>query len=387
MEHLDERTVKELIQFRRELHRLAEISGREKNTALKVKEFLTEYEPDTVIENVGGYGLIAGWNGSSEGPAVMVRCELDALPIPEENEFDYRSENEGVSHKCGHDGHMAVVAGIAAALKRMKPRRGSVQLLFQPSEETGEGAARVLDDERFNRQEPDYLFALHNLPGYPAGRIITREGIFSSASRGLEVWLKGSTSHAAHPEQGNSPAVALAELIQSFSSFPNEDLPAGELAIVTVVHALVGGIAFGTTPGRAEFRATLRAHDNAVVQKLAERAERIVNETAAGHGLEKEVRWVEEFEATENDEECTVLVRRAARNLGFEIAEKDSPFGWSEDFGRFTSRYKGVMFGIGAGVDHPPLHASNYDFPDKLIPAGTSMFLEVIDSLVDLQSK
>lgn len=384
MEYVDDQTLKKLTRFRHKLHRIAELSGEERKTAREVKAFLKDLKPDSLIEGVGGNGLVATWYGNrkQDGTSVMIRCELDALPIPEENEIAYRSETEGVSHKCGHDGHMAIVAGVGQVLSKFDLWEGSVHLLFQPSEETGQGAERILADETFQSLAPDYIFALHNLPGYPENKVLIKDDIFASASRGLVVNLKGSTSHAAHPEKGKSPALALAQLIQLLSAFPQFYTSIDEAAKVTVIHSKLGEIAFGTSPGRAELRATIRTFNNSVMQRLCDKTEQVITDIAGAHRLDAKTEWTEIFETTENDRECNEIIRKAADINGFDSEEKKSPFAWSEDFGRFTSRFKGAIFGLGAGMDRPQLHASDYDFPDELLPAGIRMFSEIINQLV-----
>lgn len=378
---LADQTVEELTGIRHELHQLAELSGDEGKTAERIKQLLEDCSPQNIIENVGGEGLIATFEGAESGPIVMIRCELDALPIPEENDPEYRSKTEGVGHKCGHDGHMAIIAGVAHYLRENKPKKGKIHLLFQPAEETGQGAQRVLEDEKFGKVEPDYIFALHNLPGYPRNQVVLRDGVFASASRGFEVQLMGDTSHAAHPESGKSPAMALATLIQNFSSFPQYYTSLDESAKVTVIHSKLGEVAFGTSPGYAEFRATFRTYQNELMEKLCKRAEEIVEHLARTYELEFDTNWTERFEATQSDAECNSFIEEAANQAELEISRKETPFAWSEDFGRFTSRYKGAIFGLGAGKDQPPLHSTVYDFPDELIPAGTSMFVEILKQI------
>ncbi|MDZ7690697.1 MAG: amidohydrolase [Balneolaceae bacterium] len=381
MTPVDDKIVQQSKQLRHELHQIAELSGKEHKTADRIKEMLRSCSPDEIIDGVGGNGIIAIFKGKEEGPSVVIRSELDALPIPEENELEYGSKTEGVAHKCGHDGHMAIVAGIAAFLRENRPSKGDVYLLFQPAEETGQGAAKILDDERFKQIEPDYMFALHNLPGYPKHQILLRDGVFAAASRGFEVELKGETSHAAHPENGQSPALALASLIQNFSAFPQFYSTLDEAAKVTVIHSKLGEVAFGTSPGYAEFRATIRTYRNKLMKQLCERAERLVKDTAEMHQLTSTARWTELFEATKSDESCNRIIEKAASVNGLESFRKETPFAWSEDFGRFTSQHKGAIFGLGAGEQHPQLHSSMYDFPDDLIPTGISMFVEIIKQI------
>lgn len=380
-----EEHIVELTELRHHLHSIAEVSGEEKETASAVVNYLKSVNPDDIVRELGGHGVAAVFHGKEEGPAVMIRCELDALPIPEENDIDYRSRNPDTGHKCGHDGHMAVLCGVAKVLSAKAVIKGKIILLFQPAEETGEGAARVLDDPEFKEIEPDFVFALHNLPGYKLNQILVRSGTFAAASTGFKASLKGATSHAAHPEQGKSPALAMAQLIEGISSIPQSYTSLSESAKATVVHARLGQRRFGTTPGSAEVMATLRAFDDDLLEKLKERMKKLTQGVAATYDLETEIEWVESFPSTRNEEESVEMLREIADQSEFEIVELEKPFGWSEDFGNFTGSYKGALFGLGAGEEHPVLHAADYDFPDEIIPTGVTMFLGIIDRLNGLQ--
>ena len=170
------------ILLRRTLHEYAEPSGEEHRTAEIVRDYLQTFEPDDLLSQLGGHGLAAVYRSGKPGPLVLFRCELDALPIPETLTCDHASRTEGISHKCGHDGHMAIVSGLAPLLKKKRPQSGGAALLYQPSEEAGEGAARLLQDPSFRAIQPDYVFALHNLPGFPLGEVIWRDGVFSASS-------------------------------------------------------------------------------------------------------------------------------------------------------------------------------------------------------------
>lgn len=372
----------EITDLRHRLHTIAELSGHEKKTADTIRRFLKKNGADEVATGIGGQGILATFKGEKNESSILLRAELDALPIPERAEdIDYISRNEGVAHKCGHDGHMAILCGVAKSIGESKSGRGTVYLLFQPSEETGEGAKRVLDDSRVGDLDPDYCFALHNLPGYPEGQIVVRDGVFAAASLGLIVSLQGSTSHAASPEQGNSPAPALAHLIESFSSIPQYKIPIGSAARVTVVHARLGERAFGTSPADAVLMATLRTFDDNHLDTLRNHCLQLVRGVAESRRLEFHCETTERFSATVNHREAVSVVRRAADRAGFPLIEKKEPFGWSEDFGRFTDRFRGALFGLGAGEDQPPLHAESYDFPDAIIPAGVEMFMNIIDTV------
>lgn len=372
----------DLIQLRHLLHSRPEISHREEKTAEKIHSILERQQPDRLITGLGGNGIAAIFDGKQEGPRVLVRCELDALPIPETIELQYGSNEPEVAHKCGHDGHMAILSGLAMQLHAQRPQRGSVALLFQPSEETGEGAALVLNDPKYAQIEPDHVFALHNLPGFSLGEVILSDSLFASASSGLAIYLKGETSHAAEPHMGKSPALAVAELIQAISSVPQFHTPLHESAQATIIHAELGEIAFGTSPGEGTVMATLRSHSQDTMNLLIEKATVLAERIAAVYDLQVETALMQPFPSTVNDPEATSIVREAASELGMKTRELTIPFAWSEDFGHFTARHKGALFGIGSGENHPALHHPTYDFPDDLIEPGVKLFTKIIRSLI-----
>lgn len=369
-----------MIEFRHWLHKNPELSGMEDSTSTSLLEYINGYEPDRLITNLGGRGIAAEFTGSEPGAKILLRCDMDALPINENMDISYRSVTAGVSHKCGHDGHMAILMAVAARLHDNPPVRGSVVLLFQPSEETGEGARKVIADSKFKDIEPDIVFALHNLPGFPMGSIILRNGVFASASRGIVVKLTGSSSHASEPQMGKSPALAVAQIIEAFTDLPQSSVLTD---MVTVIHARVGEKAFGTSPGEGCVMATLRARSIEAMNAISERAEETAETVAKAHQLECSISWTNEFPITENSEKAVKTIRTAAGILGLRIIQPDIPFPWSEDFGHFTKQYPGALFGIGAGIDTPALHSPAYDFPDELIAGGATIFIEIINELLN----
>lgn len=367
--------------FRHELHQHPELSGKEQHTAQRVEHFLLRYHPDSIMTTIGGHGIAAIYNGKQSGPTVLIRCELDALPIAEHNDIDYRSSIDGIAHKCGHDGHMAIVAGLAALLEQQPLARGRVVLLFQPAEETGEGAARVLADAAFSSIQPDYAFALHNLPGFPLGHIILRNGVFAAASKGMIIQLHGETAHAAHPEDARSPAMAMAAILQEMNTLHNDTIYR-DFTLLTIIHAQLGKRAFGTTPGDATMMATLRAYNDDDLQLLTQRAERLAARYAREHNMELAIEYTEVFPATVNHPEAMRILRSAIPPQLTTI-EAATPFRWSEDFGHFSSVARTAFFGIGAGEHHPQLHHSHYDFPDDIIAIGMQCFYGIIHRLLD----
>lgn len=367
----------DLITFRQDIHRHPELSGEESETAKKITAFLKEHaKPDMLIEHVGGHGILAVYNGKEEGPAVLIRAELDGLPIEDRKQTNHQSEEKGKGHLCGHDGHMTMLTGVAEHLAHNRPSRGSVILAYQPAEETGEGAASMLADPKFDQYvQPDFVYALHNVPGYPMGSILLKEASFAAASVGLIIKAHGQTSHAAEPEKGLSPAIPISKLVLAMENIPKA-FP-DTFMLVTTIHVNIGSRAFGTTPGEAEAMFTIRAFTNESMGFLKEKATALCKQYLAD--IPHELEWVEEFPATENNQPLTDQIREICKTEGLEVIDIETPFRWSEDFGHFTGKFKGVLFGLGSGKDNPPLHDHKYDFPDEIAPSGINIFCKIID--------
>ncbi len=366
--------VSELIAFRKQLHANPEVSGQEFETAQLIKQALKAYEPDEIIRGLGGTGVLAKYTHPQQGPTLLFRAELDALPIQEQNEFEHKSRKMGVSHKCGHDGHMAVLLGLAHRLRNGAQVRGNTYLLFQPAEETGEGAQSVLCDARMQAVKPDLAFALHNLPGYPLGTVVLRKEAFTASVKSLIIKLEGKTSHAAEPEHGINPALAIAEIMQYVLSFNNNDISSDQFALITPVCIRMGEIAYGVSAGYGEIHLTLRAWSPELMQQISSKILEWVASKAKQHRLKLSTEWTNEFKANFNDDQAVDIIEEAAHQLGLAVTYRDHPIKWGEDFGAFTQSYSGAMFGLGAGMNHPALHNPDYDFPDALIEIGVNMF-------------
>jgi amidohydrolase len=375
---IERRIIEEAGALRRLIHSEPELSWNEGRTAGKIADFISRSGCSELITGIAGSGLAAVFEGEDDGPTVIVRAELDALPIKETNSFRYRSRIEGVSHKCGHDGHMSIVAGLARVFADGPPAAGRAVLLFQPAEETGEGAARVISDSRFQRIKPDFSFALHNLPGYKTGEVIISYGNFASASRGMVIDLTGKTSHAAEPGRGISPALAMSDIIRELTIITEDTAEYDDFILATVVHARLGEVALGTSPGEARIIATLRAFLDRDMEKLAEAASAKVKRISADSNLGVRIGWMQEFPSTVNDGECARIVAETAEDNGLAVHVIEEPFRWSEDFGHFTSICPGALFGLGAGTGHASLHNPDYDFPDELVETGIGIFSGII---------
>lgn len=361
----------DIIKLRHKLHTLAELSGEEKNTSLFISDYLKDLRTDKLF-SICKYGIAAIFTGKAPGKTTLFRADIDALPIAEDNKLSYKSSNPNVSHRCGHDGHTAIMLGFANYCAQIRPDHGNVILLFQPAEETGQGALSVISDELFHSIKPDYAFGMHNLPGLPTNAIIVRKGVFACASKGITILLKGIPSHASEPEKGHSPANVLSYLISELPPLANPDIKSDDFSLLTVTHANLGTPGFGISPSKAVLMLTIRSISNAVLSQLDNNIRALVNERASRAGIQFFIEYQDEFPATINDIETVNIFSEILTN--YNIIQADNPFKWSEDFAHFTELSKGVLFGIGAGISHPPLHSTDYDFNDDIVPTGISVW-------------
>jgi len=366
-----ERHLPHLRELRRTLHRYPELSGEEFATARRILAYLAQFQPDEVHEGLGGTGLAVVFNGVCKGPTVLLRAELDALPIQEVNTFEHASRHAGVSHKCGHDGHATSLCALAPLLRAEPVKSGRVVLLFQPAEETGAGAQAVLNDPGFAAIAPDWAFSLHNLPGIPLGQVRVKSGPFNCASRGMSIYLKGKTAHAAHPDQGRSPATAMCQLVKGL---PELGLSQRPIQMATVVGARLGQGAFGTAPGDAVVQVTLRAETDALMAQMVREAEELVLRVATAEGLTWYCEYADVFHACANHPDAVAVIQQATKALTIPLEILDEPLRWSEDFGRLGATCKGAMFALGAGQMVPDLHNPDYDFPEELIQIAARIF-------------
>lgn len=372
----------ELTELRRSLHRRPEISGEEVETAKFIVAELQKLNPSKVLSGLGGHGVAAIFDSGVEGSTVLFRAELDALPIHEISDAAWRSEIDGKGHLCGHDGHMTMLLALGRVISRSPLKRGRVVLMFQPAEEDGSGARAVVSDPRFAEISPDWAFAIHNEPGRPLGYVSTRSGLINCASQGLKMSLSGKTAHAAEPEAGISPAMAVSELIPALTALgPGGDLD-DDFRLVTVTHVNIGEATFGIAPSEATIFATLRtAYDDAMAGVVTEARSLAIN-AADAHGLKVAFEVFDEFAASINDAEATDIAISAMNAIGVANGADGLPMRASEDFGVFGWNAKAAMLCLGPGEDYPALHNPDYDFPDDLIPIGAAIFERIARDLL-----
>lgn len=375
----------ELTEFRRDLHRRPELSGQEEQTAQTIVAALDPMSPARLVTGLGGHGVAAIFDSGRDGPTVLFRAELDALPIEERNEdIAWLSQTPGKSHVCGHDGHMTMLLGLGRLLSRRGVGRGRVILMFQPAEEDGSGAKAVVSDPAFADIKADWAFAIHNLPGNSFGRVTTRAGLINCASLGLKIKLGGKTSHAADPDEGVSPAQAVSRLIPALDALGHgEGGPENaNFQLVTITHVKIGEPSFGIAPGEAEIYATLRAAGDAALEDLETTARNLAASVAGEFGLRVDFDVCDKFAASVNDPDAYTVAARAMDALGVAHGQEDVPMRASEDFGVFGWGAKAAMLCLGSGEDFPALHNPDYDFPDDLIPVGTAIFERIARDLL-----
>ncbi|TPI19767.1 amidohydrolase [Mesorhizobium sp. B4-1-1] len=379
---LTNRDIVELTEWRRKLHRQPEISNEEQKTASEVVAFLADTGPDKVLTGLGGHGVAAVYDSGQAGPTVLFRSELDALPIEELSGVAHSSQVPGKSHMCGHDGHTAILAALGRQFGRERPARGRVVLMFQPAEETGNGAAGVVADPRFGEIQPDFAFSLHNLPGVPFGEARLKAGTVNCASRGMRIVLEGKTAHSSMPETGTSPMPAVSELMPALPVLGSGTFADEDFGMVTVTHCVMGEAVFGIAPGYAEVWATLRTRRDERMAEQVAAAEALAAKIAARHSLAVRFDYHEIFVASVNAPDAVEHLNRALDEEGVLRSEAALPMRASEDFGIFGHNARSAMFFLGAGERTPSLHNPDYDFPDDLIPIGSRIFMRTARNLL-----
>lgn len=373
---------KDLKILRRDFHQnYAELSTQEFRTCQKIFDYLIE-NTEAKILKVGGTGVMAIFEGAKNGKTIMLRADSDALPITETNTFAHKSINPVVSHKCGHDGHTTILLGVAELLTQKAIKKGKIVLLWQPAEENGLGAKAVMADKSFKKLKIDQVFALHNLPGIPLHKVVYKTGAFSANVRSLIIHLKGKTAHAAEPEHGENPALAIAEILQFCDKITLNDVTKKKFFLITPVFSEFGTKDYGISAGSGELHLTIRSWDPKWFDSRVELLKKEVQKIAKKHQLKVEHSWTQEFFSNQNDEKAVKIIKKSAEDLKLNHAKLATPFKWGEDFGLFTQKIPGAMFGIGSGENCPALHNPDYDFPDEITETAATLFYKILENAV-----
>lgn len=364
--------------FRRELHQYPFVSDEEAPTVERLVAFLQPRIAPKIRVFMNGTAALVAYDSGQPGPGVLLRGDTDALPIPEVNTFAHASKRPGYGHMCGHDGHTAILCAVAEHLNAHPPKQGCVVLLFQPAEENGHGAVGVLDSGILKEYPITHAYALHNLPGFPLHQVATRAGTLNAAVKSVIYRFEGITAHAAEPEQGRNPALAMAALLQEAEAASVNTPESDDFFIAVPVYTTLGQQAYGIAAGLGEVHLTVRSWKPEVLQARLSALEAFACQQATEHGLQLSLRETESFEACDNAAENVTVIKEAAAEAGLSFMSLERPFRWGEDFGLFSQHYSGAMFGLGSGEDCPALHNPDYDFPDALIASGAKVFVEVL---------
>ncbi|MDD3045886.1 MAG: amidohydrolase [Candidatus Delongbacteria bacterium] len=368
----------DLVKIRKELHSLAELSGKEVNTRAYLKSLLEPLKPDELLELSGS--LIAVFDSKTGGENIAFRADIDALPISETGTFAHRSKDPLVSHLCGHDGHSTILLGLAEYISLNRPESGKAVLIFQSAEETGEGAKALVKDERFLSLGINKTFGFHNLPGLEESTIYLRKNSFASASVGLEVRFKGKTSHSSQPENGISPVPAITRLIEFVEMLKSDQKDIFDSKIlITVVGMKAGNKNFGIAPDKGEVYMTIRAYSNSDMHKISSMIEAEINKISSDQKILSEYEYFEYFPAVENCDEMVSFIDKLCSEKAFSYEYLKEPYFWSEDFAFYKEMSDICFFGIGSGIKQPHLHALDYDFNDLIIYNGKDLLKAIYE--------
>ena len=364
--------ISDLNMIRQAFHQHPELGFQEAKTKARVAELLRSYGIE-VHEGVGVVGILRAGTGNR---IIGLRADMDALPIFETSTHGYASRTPGVMHACGHDGHMTMLLGAAQTLAADPGFSGTVVFIFQPNEEHGLGAQAMLKEGFLERCPIDEVYAIHNLPGAPLGQVSTCPGLICSSESLFEITIKGQGGHASMPQAGRDAITIGAEIVQALQTIVARKLAPGAGAVVSVTEFLTDGQR-NVLPGHATLKGDARARSPEDRDQIKTLMHQIAVGIAAAHGVEVFVDFRTEFIETINAPGPTQAAVRAAQAQGLETISDRMPMSFSEDFAHFTTAVPGCFLLLGNGEDGPhgqPLHSSDYDFNDALLPIGASLW-------------
>jgi amidohydrolase len=368
--------------WRHDFHRTPELAFEVHNTAERVAGLLRSFGVDEVHTGIGRTGVVGVVRSGSATKAIGLRADLDALPIQEQGDVPYRSTVDGVFHGCGHDGHTAILLGVAKELCDRRSFDGTVYLVFQPNEENGLGATAMLDDGLLDRFPMAALYGLHNKPGILAGHFATRVGPMMSSEDLFEIVLTGRGGHASMPERLIDPVVIAAEVVLALQSIVSRSVSANEVAVLSITELTTDG-ARNIVPTTVTLRGDCRTFSTDVQAVIERRMHEIVSGICSAHGATGTVRYWNEFVPLINTErEVNVAVAAAARVAGSPNVEANCRLVTaSEDFARYLQFVPGCFMDIGNGTEGhcgSSLHNPHYDFNDDILSPGAEFFLEIV---------
>ncbi len=372
----------ELVATRRDIHQHPELRYEEARTAALVAERLRGqgYEPTT---GVGQTGVVALLKGKAPGPCVLLRADMDALPLQEQNDVPYRSQHAGVMHACGHDGHTAIALTTARILKRLPPpARGTIKLMFQPAEEGGNGAVAMIEDGVLESPKVDAAFGLHLWNHLEVGKVAVTDGPFMAAVDEFTVEVRGRGGHGAIPDEARDPVLAAAQIVTALQQIASRNVSPLQAVVVTVgrIH---GGDAFNIIPDTVELAGTLRSFDEDIWASLPAHFKRVVRGTAAAHDCTVEIKLERLMRPTVNDPEMAAIVREVACEVvGPENVVSLQTMG-GEDFAEVLAKVPGCYFFVGSRNEERGLvhshHSPHFDIDEGALPIGARLLTGVAE--------
>ena len=372
----------EIAEWRHDFHANPELLFDVGRTAGRVTELLESFGVDEIATGIAENGVVAIINGSrtDSGKTIGLRADMDALPILEETGKPYASKTKGKMHACGHDGHTAMLLGVARYLSETRNFNGRVALIFQPAEEGGGGGKVMVDEGIMDRFNIEQVFGLHNMPGLPVGQFAIRPGPLMAAADSIEITINGKGGHAARPHGCVDPIVAGAAVVQALQTLASRNVDPLHSVVVSITQFNAGS-AFNIIPATAELKGTVRSLDEDVRGQAEKRISEIATQVAAAYGARAEVRYERFYPPTVNHEAQTAFAGKiAAKVAGAQNVDLDTPpVMGGEDFSFMLQARPGAFIFTGNG-DSAGLHHPEYDFNDEVIPYGVSYFVELVQT-------
>ena len=370
------------VALRRDIHQHPELGYEEVRTSELVAERLAAWGYQ-VTRGLGGTGVVGQLTRGSGARRLGLRADMDALPIHEATGLPWASRHAGRMHACGHDGHTAMLLAAARHIAEQGRFSGTLNLIFQPAEEGLGGAKAMMDDGLFERFPCDAIFAMHNMPGYPQGKLLLRDGPLMASSDGLTITLTGKGSHAAAPQYGIDPAVAGSSIVLGLQSIVARNIDPQAMAIITV-GAFQAGEAHNVIPNEAVLKLSVRALDPKVRATLLRRIEELVDAQAKSFGVAWRMERVTGYPVLVNTPAETEFARRVATELvgAARVEPQTIALSGSEDFAFMLEQVPGsyLLIGNGDGSDDGVngghgacmVHNPGYDFNDANLPVGAA---------------
>jgi hippurate hydrolase len=379
----------ELQQIRRDIHAHPELCYEEQRTSDLVAAKLTEWGIP-VVRGIGVTGVVGIIKNGTSARAVGLRADMDALPMQELNSFAHASRNAGKMHACGHDGHTAMLLGAAHYLSKHRNFDGTVYLIFQPAEEGGGGAKRMIEDGLFDKYPMDAVYGMHNWPGIPVGEFGVVPGPMMASSNEFRVVVKGKGAHAAQPHRGIDPVMVAVQIAQAWQTIVSREKNPLDTAVlsITQIHA---GSATNVIPDEAVLVGTVRTFTTPVLDLIERRMEEIANGVAAGFNASIDFSFKRNYPPLVNHARETVFAieaMKAVAGAGKVDANVEPTMG-AEDFAYmlqakpgcyvFIGNGEGEHRAAGHGLGPCQLHNGSYDFNDRLLPIGASFWVKLAE--------